>query len=950
MLKNKSIRIFYMVMSIFLMTHCSSVKKDLSEEKFLNPTTEYRPLALWPWLNGFVDTTKLVYELEQMHDKGLRGAVIWDIGSLADPDKIIPEGPAFLGKQSLNNISIALKTSKKLGLDLGMVASSSWNAGGEWVDSTHASMQLLSTSHLVEGPGTKKITIGIPESQWGETRTFSRITSIAVPYSDSGIIDTNINKTILLDDFISEGKFINWQVPEGKWEVLTFFMCNTGQNLVCPSPKSKGLVIDHLSYLATQSHFDSIISRLSSISTPDNHLKFFMLDSYEVWQMKDWSPRFIQEFKARYQYNPIPHLPLLLGHNCKDSVFAERFRGDYSRLVSDMMIENHFAQSVDIAEKNGMKMLTEAGHGGSPRVDPLKALGNSHIPMGEFWNRKRHWVTKEAASAAHIYGKKTVAAESLTGWNHWQHGPTDFKQLIDIAFCEGLNQVVFHTFDHNPEIAGKPGFAYHAGEHVNANATWWPYARPFMDYIARCSYMLRQGNFVGDACLYYGDQAPNLVPPRRIDPNIKPIFTEDKCLHCGDTKPVDAGDLPGYSYDYINADIISNALISNDGKLVLPSGQSYKVMLLPDRNDRSLEVLKSLEKLVFDGAVVIGPKPERTPSLKNYPSCDLEVKEIAGKMWGNCDGEKILSNKYGKGTVYWGKSVKEVLEELNIPPDFEAQGIDNCDYHIDFIHRQTETEELYFISNSSPASEKITGIFRVDQNMIPEIWDAETGLIQRDVVYSKVKNGISIELQLEGLSSRFIVFRNNSTRKNDAGLNYDLQFGFNKKQKVTEVSPIDLGANWEINFDANMGAPKSHHLEKLTSWSDIGHEGIKYYSGAANYKRNFTVAKEAISKKVDAFVVFEDVQEIAQVKLNGNDCGIIWTPPYKANITPFLKQGTNEIEVQVVNAWNNRILGDLRNPNKKSYTNTNVKYKFNPNSSLLKSGLIGNAEIIFYKD
>ncbi len=950
MLKNKSIRICYMVMSLFLMTHCSSVKKDLSEEIFLNPTTEYRPLALWPWLNAFVDTTKLVYELEQMHDKGMRGAVIWDIGSLADPDKIIPEGPAFLGKQSLNNISIALKTSKKLGLDLGMVASSSWNAGGEWVDSTDASMQLLSTSHVVEGPGAKKITIGIPESQWGETKTFSRITSIAVPYSGSGIIDTNINKTILLDEFISEGKFINWQAPEGKWEVLTFFMCNTGQNVVCPSPKSKGLVIDHLSYQATQNHFDSIISRLSSISTPDNHLKFFMLDSYEVWQMKDWSPRFIQEFKSRYSYDPVPYLPLLLNHNCNDSVFAERFRGDYSRLVSNMMIENHFAQSVDIADKNGMEMLTEAGHGGSPRVDPLKALGNSHIPMGEFWNRKRHWVTKEAASAAHIYGKKTVAAESLTGWNHWQHGPTDFKQLIDIAFCEGLNQVVFHTFDHNPEIAGKPGFAYHAGEHVNVNATWWPYARPFMDYIARCSYLLRQGNFVGDACLYYGDQAPNLVPPRRIDPNIKPIFTEDKCLHCGETKPVDAGDLPGYSYDYINADIISNALTTNNGKLVLPSGQSYKVMLLPDRTDISLEVLKSLEKLVFDGAVVIGPKPERTTSLKNYPDCDREVKEIAGKMWGNCDGEKILSNKYGKGTVYWGKSVKEVLEELNIPPDFEAQGIDNCDFHIDFIHRQTETEELYFISNSNPISEKITGIFRVDQNMIPEIWDAETGLIQRDVVYSKVKNGISIELQLDGLSSLFIVFRNNSTRKNDAGLNYDLQFGFSKKQKAAEVRSINLNANWEVKFDTNMGGPKSYHLEKLTSWSDIDNEGIKYYSGAANYKKNFTVTKEAISKNVEAFVVFENVQEMAQLKVNGNDCGIIWTPPYKANITPFLKQGTNEIEVQVVNAWNNRILGDLRNPDKKSYTNTNVKYKFKPNSSLLKSGLIGNAEIIFYKN
>ena len=281
---------FLLTVTLLIGVRCKPVKNDLSEETFFNPTSEYRPLALWPWLNGFVDTTKLVYELEQMKDKGMRGAIIWDIGSLADPDSIIPQGPAFLGKQSLNNISIALKTSKQLGLDLGMVASSSWNAGGEWVDSTDASMQLLSTSHVVEGPGLKKITIGTPKWKRGEAQSFSRIASLALPFSDVGGIDYETTQPIFLDEFVVDGKFIEWQVPEGKWEVLTFFMCNTGQNLVCPSPNSNGLVIDHLSRRATQSHFDSIISRLGSVSTPGNHLKFFMLDSYEVWQMK-WMQR-----------------------------------------------------------------------------------------------------------------------------------------------------------------------------------------------------------------------------------------------------------------------------------------------------------------------------------------------------------------------------------------------------------------------------------------------------------------------------------------------------------------------------------------------------------------------------------------------------------------------------------------------------------------------------------
>jgi len=799
---------------IFLSGSCIRETQDSDLIKgFINPAKENRPLALWPWLNGYVDTTRMVYELEQMKSKGMRGAVIWDIGSLMDSEKIIPEGPAMLGEQSLQYFSLALNTGNKLDLDIGWVASSSWNAGGPWVEQANASMELLSSSLVVEGPSNQKITIPKPESRFGEVTSYFLISSLAIPFSEQKEIDYNGDQTILLGEFTSEDKYIDWEVPKGKWEIISFFMSNTGQELVCPSPNSSGLVIDHLSRIATQNNFDSILNKLAPISSPEKHLKFFMLDSYEVWHMKDWSPRLVEEFNKRYGYDPLPYLPLLRGYHGKDTVMAERFRGDYSRLVSDMMIENHFAQSVAIADKHGFEMLTEAGHGGAPRVDPLKALGNSHIPMGEFWNRRRFWVTKEAASAAHIYGKKVVASESLTGWNHWQHGPTDFKQLIDIAFCEGLNQLVFHTFAHNPEIAGKPGFVYHAGEHVNVNATWWEMARPFMDYIGRCSHMLRQGNFVGDACLYYGDQAPNLVPPKRIDPNITPIFNDDQCLHCGQAKPVNVGELPGYDYDYINADIITTTLTAEEGKLVLPSGQSYRVMLLPDRDDISLEVLRSLEKLVSDGAIVIGRKPERTTSLKNYPDCDTEVKELADRLWGACDGEKIFSNSYGEGTVFWGKSVKEVLEELKVPPDFEVKGIDNSHHHIDYIHRQTETEDIYFVSNSSQAEEKVSCVFRVDENMIPEIWDAETGLIQREVAYSKVENGISIEFSMDPLASRFVVFKEKSTGKNDAGLSYDLQYGFNHRKEAGAIrETIDLTDNWDVRFDPEMGGPESYQL------------------------------------------------------------------------------------------------------------------------------------------
>ena len=929
----------------------------LSEEEFLNPSKENRPLALWTWLNGYVDTTQLVYELEQMKSKGMRGALIWDLGALMDPGKMIPTGPALLGNESLSYFSLALSTAKKLDLDLGWVAASSWNAGGKWVAEDHATKELISSSQLVTGPSFQKITIQKPVNRRETGKNYSLIASIAVPFSENKVIDYGEIPPISLNEFTEDQMNINWEVPPGSWEILSFFMSNTGQPLVIPSPNSSGLIIDHLSKEATTVFFDSVFARLNSITSSGQQLKFLMHDSYEVWESDDWSPRFLEQFKEVYGYDPVPYLPLIQSHTAKDEDLAKRFKNDYSKLVSDLMIKNHFVQSTEIAEKHGIEMIIEAGHGGNVRVDPLKALGSSHIPMGEFWNRQRHWVTKEASSAAHIYGKKLVASESLTGWNHWQHGPTDFKQLIDVAFCEGLNQVVFHTFSHNPKLAGKPGFVYHAGEHINVNATWWELARPFMDYIARCSYLLRQGDFVADVLFYYGDEAPNLVPPRRMDPNYTPdmpgvfptyFYDTTKCPHCGRPRPIDSGHLPGYQYDYVNEDVITSTLETVNGNLVLPHGQSYKILVLPDRADVSLEVLKRLEKLIFNGATVIGRKPERTTSLKNYPDADREIREIAEKIWGDCDGKKVFSNSYGSGKIYWGKSVQEVLEERSIYPDFDVKGIDNHDLHIDFVHQQTEQEEIYFVSNSSPRQEKFKSVFRVDPNLKPELWDAETGLIQRDVKFSKLKNGLEIEMVMDPLASRFVVFRKNSSGINDKGFPYDLQFGFQEKPKTKDkFQAIDISANWTLEFIEDGGGPELLKLEKLISWSDLKDEGANFYSGTAKYSREFTIDKEVLSAAAEAYVSFEDVQEMAQLFINGQDCGIVWLPPYTTPITPYLTEGKNTIEVKVINTWNNRIVGDLRNPDKTPYTSTNAKIKFRKDSPLLKSGLIGNAEIRF---
>jgi hypothetical protein len=276
-------------------------------------------------------------------------------------------------------------------------------------------------------------------------------------------------------------------------------------------------------------------------------------------------------------------------------------------------------QGKNFLNRYGIKLVAESGHGGYPRTDPLRSMGVVDIPRGEFWNGSQFWVVKEAASAAHVYGQQLVDAEAFTGWRNWQDGPLEYKRLADTAFCDGLNRITFHTFAHTPPEGGVPGLMYHACEHFNLNNTWWNQSGPMLSYFSRSCYLLQQGLPVADVCFYYGHDAPNLVATRRIGPDSKRL-DGDTCAHCDRPNPAPADALgTGYDYDVIDSESIQHKLEFKDGRLVLPHGVNYQLIVLPERADMPLPVLEKLEKLVFAGATLLGPKPSRDVTLTDYP-------------------------------------------------------------------------------------------------------------------------------------------------------------------------------------------------------------------------------------------------------------------------------------------------------------------------------------------
>ena len=910
----------------------------ISQEAFVNPPLEARPGAYWCWMNGVVDHKQVTKEMEEAAALGMRGFEIWDIGVLRGSE-MVPHGPAFLGEESLKSVRHAMTEADRLGLELNMIAASSWNAGGAWVKKSDGVKRIASSSVDVTGP--KKFDRVLPLPCDDQTYYFD-ISVLAAPQSKDkklASLDLSIDLANKMDD---KGR-LKWDVPKGGWTILRFVCRGTNQGLVVPSPNSKGLLIDHLSAGATERHMLHMINKLGEIDPGHKILKIMSHDSYEVRPANDWTEDFVEQFRRRRNYDPIKYLPLLEKWTLADKDTQTRFIADYRKTVGELMVERHFRGSRKILNRHGMRLAAEAGHGGYPRVDPIWAMGEVDIPRGEFWNGKQYWVTKEAACASNLYGKRYVDSESLTGWRNWQDGPAHYKQLFDVAICDGLNRVTFHTFAHNPPKAGLPGYAYHAGEHFNANNTWWKQSGPMLKYMSRCCYMMQQGYFVADVCFYYGDQAPNLVPPRRLDPNIKPIHPLDKCLHCGRDLPVDFRTLgSGYGYDYIDANSIIKRMKFDPktGRMVV-GNMRYQVLVLPDYEHICIDVLNKIRKLVKQGATIVGStRPIRTNSLTGYPDADRQVETITAKFWPMSDSERNETGRsFGRGRVYTDMTCRQVLAGMGVKQDFTVLrgGTQEGPFRIDYIHRRSDNADTYFVCNSAKELKNITCRFR-DADGRAEVWYPVTGEICSANMTGRNGDGsCDIALELPAYGSVFVVFRRDGLSPNKKS-----ELFANASAKKT---PVD--GKWTVEFQPERGAPKSAQFDELADWTTSNVDGIKYFSGTATYSLKFDMPGDADK---DYWLDLGEVCVVADVSIDARDLGTAWTYPFRVKVpADILTKGSHTLEVKVTNVWNNRLVGDNFLDEKDRITRTNMHGKFNKKTPLVKSGLLGPVNLVSVK-
>lgn len=735
----------------------------------------------------------------------------------------------------------------------------------------------------------------------------------ATPAADDAIA---LNDVIDLSGKMKADGTLNWTPPSGNWNIVRFGYSLTGVQNGPASPEATGLEVDKLNPEAVKAYFENYLDQYKNatggLMGNKGGLQYMVTDSWESG-VQNWTNSIMEEFSKRRGYSILQWMPVLTGHIVKSSEESDHFLWDFRKTLSELVAEYHYDQLTTILHNRGMKRYTESHEGGRAFIgDGMEVKRKSDVPMSAMWTPDKpngiatvHKADiRESASVAHIYGQNLVAAESLTAiGNTWAFSPERLKPTADMELASGLNRFVIHTSVHQPTDDKIPGLGLGPfGQWFTRHETWAEQAIAWTTYLARSSYMLQQGKFVADVIYYYGE-----------DNNITALF-ENKLP-----------DVPeGYNYDFVNADALLNILVVNNNQIITPSGMHYRILALDSNSTQmTIKVLSKIRELVKAGAVVVGPKPIGTPSLSNDKTA---FNTIVNELWGGDNSVKT----FGNGKVFTGKSIRQVLETLNITPDFEYNK-PQSNIELLYVHRKLPGQDFYWINNRNERVENVIAKFRVAGKSV-EIWHPETGKIEQ--ASYKFSNGrTTVPLHLEPNDAVFVMFRK-TTAKSSSTI---------PQPKETLLTTIE--GKWSLNFQKDRGAPAEITVDKLASWTDYVEDGVKYFSGTGTYSKIIIASSSWFKKDAQLWIDLGDVKNLAEIIVNGKSMGIVWKKPFRVDVSGLLKPGENTLVIKVTNLWVNRLIGDQQPGIEKKYTYTTMAY-YKADSPLLASGLLGPVSIL----
>jgi hypothetical protein len=759
-----------------------------------------------------------------------------------------------------------------------------------------------------------KLQPGARVNRWEDKAGFNFLFDYDGTETPAALPGTAINKSEMIDlsAKLSADGILNWDAPAGNWTVMRFGYALTGSKNRPAVPSGLGYEVDKMSKKHVTAYMEAYTAPLQKALGPlyGKSLQYMIMDSWEAG-IQNWTDEMAAAFLRLRGYSIIPYLPVLAGRVVDNSETSDRFLWDFRRTLVDLIAENHYGTVTSFLNRQGLKTYGEAGGVSLESIeDALLNKKFVDIPMGEFWVRDLHTSSmyyqdvRGAASASHVYGKGLVAAEAFTGGGY--ESPNTLRRIDDYWFTQGINRLVFHTSAHQP-LDTKPGNTM-VGTHINRNITWAGLARPLMTYFARNAYMMQCGMYTADIVYLLNEGAPSTMP--FWGPGVQPATPD------------------GYSFDYINADALLTRMEVDKGKLVLPDGMSYAILVLPQTRQMTLPVLRKIQALVQAGATVVGPKPNQTPGLTAYPASDQELNEIANDMWANLDGTSMTTRAYGKGKVVWGLPLQRVLKANNVLPDMDAN---RPLEEVSWIHRHESNREIYLLVNRTDTVQNMDVTFRVNGKE-PEFYRADNGNSE-PAPYQMLSGKTAVPVQLEPREAVYVIFDKNTSVTSRAEVH------------TTAHLLTTVNGPWQLNFPAGWGVIAPLQLNTLSSWTTSADSAVKYFSGTATYTKTITVKPEWLKTKGSLYLDLGRVGDIAVLTVNGGKPDTLWKTPYRAKLVN-LKPGINQLRITVTNEWSNRIAGDKLLPENKRFLSPGPPAFGAARTVLNPSGLLGPVRIV----
>ena len=904
------------------------------EKDFLHPPIIYRPYVWWHWLGSNFSKKGITKDLEAMKASGIGGATIFNISSsVVESHMPILNNPwpdqTYRSPKYWDAIKHAASEAKRLRLDLGLHNTVGYSTtGGPWIDEPKSMQHLVWSETLIDGNSLIALKLPLPvvvaDEGWGKTGRviswFKDIAVLAVPADRSKIRLTDI---IDISDKMDTSGKLNWSAPFGKWHIYRLAHASTGRppHPVPDDLLGKVLEADKMSLELTKYHWSNVIEPLKTHLGPllGTGLKHFLIDSYEAGN-QNWSENFRADFIKLKGYDPLPWLmtfnPIVQNGkkagNAKDTLLpiervienqelSSRFEWDYKDVISQLFYKNGWNPAANIIHAAGMQVQHEA-YGGPFSTIEGSALAD--IPMREFWSARKTTGNPLVTGSARAAGRNIIGAEALTGspkYSKWTEVPSFLKPTLDGGYATGVNRMVLHHWVHQPfDDKYQPGLGMGWwGTHFSRYQTWFEPGKDFFLYMSRVQSMLQKGE------------------------------TTVYALSLGGDSPLT---------DIISTDVFLKDLKVIDGKIVLPSGRSYFVLVVPHNGKLLPEVVAKMEVLLKEGATVISSKPNSSPSLSNYPQCDTTINVIANSLWGI---DKDTVRVIGRGILYTDPSPQKLVKILENIGCLPIVNLLKPEPDIQIQQRTNGKESWFFLANVGDTDKKITASFSVTKQL-PELWDAETGTIIQAPIWRANNRSTEVDLMLAKHKSVFVVFRKKSPTGFDqlTGIEANADYQINaikngltvletyvpisgvmhfssgkiKQFSLKNADTIHLKDNWEVSFHPPIGKSFSSKFPILEPFSNNPNPDIKYFSGTATYKINFQLDASSFSTGKQYQLDLGNVFDLATVKVNGKLNRVFWNPPFSGDISNLLKVGTNVIEIEVVNSWHNLLVGDEQYP------------------------------------